>query len=494
MAPDLRAQALAHVRLLAASPGYWELRALHRVDGSRMDARGSFFIIAVAAGDTLIYDRLEQAVDWARQHDRNGTEIFIGVNPRAREGRGKADVETITACFADLDLAEGEDQDAVLEQITDGDVPVPSVVVSSGYGLHAVWLLREPTSTKALWRRVQRGLARKFSDLGADPKVATDESRILRLVPFANRKKAPAGVPTSILYQSESRYSLDELTTAFPVATGTTFSPRETLTIVPDAVPDDAGDAEGPSFPTTPGELERHVARAEGSRAILDGWIQRNFKPGLHFGVFPVDGKDASKPSLLKPGCEMLAQLFGWRFHFTADLDSLGMYSPTPTGTFAYRCAVIDSAGHTVGEGRGAAQLQEPSMLNPNKAIKMALKRAQTDAVLRCASLSEYFTQDLDDPQYVAPEAAATAAPAAPMGSASDPSHNGHKNGQVRVLGHHVSDRAQPHQIGAIRTWLQRTRRSEADILSHYQIERLEDLSLGLADRVLRRLVDIGRG
>ena len=105
MPDDPRAQTLAHLRLVAASPGYWELRALRRLDATRMEARGSFFVVATAHGDTLLYVRLEQAVDWADEQARAGAEIFLGVNPRAREGgKSKDSVEQLAACFVDLDL------------------------------------------------------------------------------------------------------------------------------------------------------------------------------------------------------------------------------------------------------------------------------------------------------------------------------------------------------------------------------------------------------
>jgi hypothetical protein len=45
-------QPLAHLRLLANSPGFWEVRALRRVAGSRMMPRGSFWIVATAMGPT----------------------------------------------------------------------------------------------------------------------------------------------------------------------------------------------------------------------------------------------------------------------------------------------------------------------------------------------------------------------------------------------------------------------------------------------------------
>jgi hypothetical protein len=34
-------------------------------------------------------------------------------------------------------------------------------------------------------------------------------------------------------------------------------------------------------------------------------------------------------------------------------------------------------------------------MLSANKTVKMAEKRAMVDAILRCAALSQWFTQDL---------------------------------------------------------------------------------------------------
>ncbi|GAC1641443.1 MAG: hypothetical protein NVS4B2_30960 [Chloroflexota bacterium] len=52
-------------------------------------------------------------------------------------------------------------------------------------------------------------------------------------------------------------------------------------------------------------------------------------------------------------------------------------------GTFAYTCHVIDRHGATVGQGRGVAELREPGMNNANKTVKMALKRARVDVVLR---------------------------------------------------------------------------------------------------------------
>jgi hypothetical protein len=153
---EAREETLAHVRLVAGLPGFWELRALQRLDGGRMESRGSFFRIVAQAGESLIFDRIEQACDWADYHPRNGAELFLGVNPREREGRGQDAVERLTACFVDLDLPEGTDRTAALEALETGEIPLPSLAVNAGYGLHAVWLLHTPAGDKVAWKRIQR--------------------------------------------------------------------------------------------------------------------------------------------------------------------------------------------------------------------------------------------------------------------------------------------------------------------------------------------------
>jgi hypothetical protein len=427
-----------------------------------MEPRGSFFVIASKTADGLIYDRLEQAVDWSDSHDRNGAELFIGMNPRAHEGRNKDAVTHVSACFVDLDLLEGESVESALARLHEADRPVPSFVVSSGYGLHVVYLLSDLAEDKAAWKAVQRGLVRCWADLGADRKVAPDESRVLRLVPYANRKRWPDGVPTEILDTTDHRYMLDELADAFGTTEGTPFSRNEILAFTPrpfvDDSPHDAPTADAPTVE----QMQELADRAEGVRRVLELWIKRTMKPGIHWGIIPIDGKDPSKPTLFKPGAELVALLYGWRFHFAADLDSLQMYGPMPAGTFAYICHVIDQNGRTVGQGRGVAELREPGMNNANKTVKMALKRAQVDAVLRCAGLSQWFTQDLDEPHFVAPEV--------------DP------------------NRATPAECQDIRAYLKMAGKAEDEILNFYGVGRLEDLSSVIAQKVIQRLSELRKG
>jgi hypothetical protein len=415
--------------------------------------------IATKTDDGLIYDRIEQALDWAELQDRGGAEVFIGMNPRTRMGKSKDAVSYLSACFVDLDLPEGVTHESALAQLNDADRPTPSFVVSSGYGLHVVYLLEGLSEDAEQWTAVQRGLVRCWADLGADRKVAPDESRLLRLVPWPNRKRWPEGVPTALLETTEHRYRLDELVAAFGTGEGSSFSRNEILVFTPrpfhDDTPQDAPTADAPTVK----EMQQLADRAEGVRRVLDLWIKRTMKPGIHWGIIPIDGKEPSKPTLFKPGAELLALLYGWRFHFAADLDSLQMYGPMPAGIFAYVCHVIDRNEKTVGQGRGVAELREPGMNNANKTVKMALKRAQVDAVLRCAGLSQWFTQDLEEPPFIAPEV--------------DP------------------NRATTAECQDIRARLKMAGKTEDEILNFYGVGRLEDLSNVIARKVIQRLSEL---
>jgi hypothetical protein len=70
--------------------------------------------------------------------------------------------------------------------------------------------------------------------------------------------------------------------------------------------PQDSPAAEG----LTAEGMQRLVDRMDGARAILEQWIRRSMTPGLHYGIIPLDGQPPSKPTLLKPGAELIALLY----------------------------------------------------------------------------------------------------------------------------------------------------------------------------------------
>lgn len=100
--------------------------------------------------------------------------------------------------FADLDTyrlpwAQGRTPEqlaaAVLHHCADEGLPRPSLLVYSGRGIQAKWLLDGTIPRQALprWNACQRYLVDRLASLGADP-MAKDASRVLRLVNTVNTK------------------------------------------------------------------------------------------------------------------------------------------------------------------------------------------------------------------------------------------------------------------------------------------------------------------
>jgi hypothetical protein len=109
----------------------------------------------------------------------------------------------------------------------------------------------------------------------------------------------------------------------------------------------------------------------------------------------PVCRTCGGKATLCKPGSEKMCGLLQLRPRFKRDVESWEMLGAEP-GLVTLVCELQTASGTVVAEGRGARS-REQDFGDVNKTLKMAQKSAQTDAVLRCAGLSEIFTQDLED-------------------------------------------------------------------------------------------------
>jgi hypothetical protein len=79
----------------------------------------------------------------------------------------------------------------------------------------------------------------------------------------------------------------------------------------------------------------------------------------------------------------------------TKDDDTWEMLG-RPAGLLCYVCTLTTRSGEVLGEGRGARDIQKDKG-DINKAIKMAQKSAQCDAILRTGALSDLFTQDIGE-------------------------------------------------------------------------------------------------
>ena len=150
--------------------------------------------------------------------------------------------------------------------------------------------------------------------------------------------------------------------------------------------------------------VEEFKRRAEIQSAIYQEtrlWIQSNLKKDIDFGC-PINKKTgrpigSGKPFLYKPGAEKVCTLLNVMPVFERDSTTWEMFDKR-AGLVCFLCRLVKMVdGVTVvGEGRGCANMNEKDNWTENNCVKIAEKRAQVDAVLRTADLSEIFTQDED--------------------------------------------------------------------------------------------------
>jgi hypothetical protein len=100
------------------------------------------------------------------------------------------------------------------------------------------------------------------------------------------------------------------------------------------------------------------------------------------------------KRSLSKGGSENLCAIYNLTASFEKDRDAMDAFSDVK-GFIAFVCT-LSRNGQVVGQGRGGDTLAR-NQNDVNKTLKMAQKRAYTDAAIRTTGLSDIFTQDMED-------------------------------------------------------------------------------------------------
>ncbi len=154
----------------------------------------------------------ETVVLHCERFDKPGRGVFFGVctrKPGSHTGK-KEDASECPAVWVDIDLVEnGMDRDATQALISGLFCP-PSVLVNSGRGLHAYWLLNEgfDVSDRAGQERVETVLRQLAGISGGDPSVA-EVARIMRLPGTTNSKQDP--LLCSVIEFTERRYELDDI-------------------------------------------------------------------------------------------------------------------------------------------------------------------------------------------------------------------------------------------------------------------------------------------
>jgi len=117
---------------------------------------------------------------------------------------------------------------------------------------------------------------------------------------------------------------------------------------------------------------------------------------GVDFGRVQTK-RGMSRPSLRKPGAEKICGMLGLSVLYpTLQEYERAAIEGREIVSIVLRCELINGQGVIVAVGIGARSVKQ-DYGDLNKALKMAAKSAQIDAVLRCAGLSEVFTQDIED-------------------------------------------------------------------------------------------------
>lgn len=169
---------------------------------------------------------IKSAVSFATAQSRS-KDVYYGVclreKPLGSNQRGKnEDVSIVTALYADIDIKGPAHKETELPETQDEAVEflnslpiVPSIVVSSGNGFHAYWLLNEPykisneedrnniSDILAGWQKYINNAAK---EKGWRLDTVSDLARVLRLPGTLNHKNEESLVECNVIESSAARY------------------------------------------------------------------------------------------------------------------------------------------------------------------------------------------------------------------------------------------------------------------------------------------------
>ena len=135
-------------------------------------------------------------------------DVYAGAATRLGHDGTKAGVCRVPAVWADLDAKDGHTRQSRLEQLL--ALPHhPSILVWTGGGWHAYWLLKTPAEGPEDLDRAELLMRRLAAGLGSDP--VHDLSRIMRVPGTFNHKY---GEPRPVVLEHldpDLRYELDQL-------------------------------------------------------------------------------------------------------------------------------------------------------------------------------------------------------------------------------------------------------------------------------------------
>ena len=164
-----------------------------------------------------VYTRdVDEIAAFVEANDKPGWAVYFSVNP-VLEGkkRNKENMAAIVVLHADLDykgIVQGHA--AILEALQQLPVP-PSLIVSSGHGLHCYWLLSTAMPTDET-NRVEDCLKQIARVLAGDPAVC-EIARIMRL-PGSHNSKNNEWLNVRVVGDRGPDYSFEEIEEWFSAA------------------------------------------------------------------------------------------------------------------------------------------------------------------------------------------------------------------------------------------------------------------------------------
>ncbi len=170
---------------------------------------------------TAFFDTVNGAASYAESRASDSDVYFgLGLVGAVASGRGCAkDVRYITCLWADVDFGTGHKKGGIpphedaAQSILDRIGIKPSIVVHSGHGLHAYWLLDEPMGQEdgaaLLTRRWSNTVGACAHVLGFAVDRVHDLSRVLRVPGTFNRKEDP--LPVVVVKANNLRYSYNDI-------------------------------------------------------------------------------------------------------------------------------------------------------------------------------------------------------------------------------------------------------------------------------------------
>ena len=136
------------------------------------------------------------------------------------KSRAVDNVASLSVSFLDIDgklAAEHKDltpeewANLIVEHCREKGIPLPSIIVFSGNGLHVKWLYRKAITREKLkrWSMLQKKLWLIFKDFGADAQ-AKDAARVLRVPGTKNCKPGTVDRDVRVVYSNSEHYAFED--------------------------------------------------------------------------------------------------------------------------------------------------------------------------------------------------------------------------------------------------------------------------------------------